>query len=61
MMQSEINRLIDSSATLNGKQAVICGRLNPFAVVRALDGSISAEFSWQAVSRIIEKGGNFHA
>ena len=45
--------------TLNGKPAKITGRLNEFATVGALQGWMASEFSWEAVARIMAKGGNF--
>lgn len=45
--------------TLNGKPAVISGYRNPFAAVIQLSTGLSAEFSWEAVERIVAKGGEF--
>lgn len=62
MIDIEIrNRLCNTPATLDGKPANICGRLNQFAIVRTLDGTASAEFSWPAVARIVASGAAFKA
>lgn len=38
---------------LDGKPAVIKGRLNQFATVATRDGTAAVEFSWQAVNRVM--------
>ena len=48
-----------AACTLDGKPAKITGRLNEFATVGALQGWMASEFSWEAVARIMAKGGNF--
>ena len=62
MKQYEKDALMDHgnryvSCTLDGKPARICGRLNDFATVT--DGNIGVDFSWHAVSRILDNGGSF--
>lgn len=47
--------------TLNGKPAKIMGHRNRFATVAQLDGPLACEFSWQAVKRILDRGGVFKA
>ena len=44
---------------LDGKPATIKGRLNKFATVAQIESALSCEFSWPAVKRILNKGGNF--
>ena len=48
------NNFILENVTLNNKPAIICGRLNDFATVAVLQGEEHAEFSWEAVDRIIK-------
>ena len=38
---------------LDGKPATVAGRLEPFAVVAALDGSASIQWSWATVARMV--------
>ena len=46
--------------TLGGYPAVICGTRNDFATVATINGpALSAEFSWEAVERIMANGGRF--
>jgi hypothetical protein len=45
--------------TLDGKPAVISGYRNSFAKVTQLSTGLSAEWSWEAVERIVAKGGKF--
>jgi hypothetical protein len=48
--------------TIDGKPAAIGGRLLDFPYVTSLDMSISVEFSWVAVWRIVnEKQGKFNS
>jgi hypothetical protein len=48
--------------TIDGKPAAICGRLLDFPYITSLDMSISVEFSWVAVWRIVnEKQGKFNS
>jgi hypothetical protein len=51
--------MIATKVTLNGKPAVIMGRLSSFATVASLDGTNRVEYSWDAVERIIKNGGKF--
>lgn len=44
------------TVSLNGEPAVIIGRLNPFATVRQINGTLSAEFSWPTVNLIMTDG-----
>ena len=45
--------------TLNGERAKICGRKLDFPVVAQIDGKMEAEYSWEAVKRIVAGGGDF--
>lgn len=56
-----INReeLARTEITLDGSRASICGFANDFATIRTLDGKWSGEWSWDAVERIVLKGGKF--
>lgn len=47
------------SVTLNGKRAVISGYRNDFATVSQWPEGLSAEWAWETVERIIDKGGAF--
>jgi hypothetical protein len=47
--------------TLDGKPAVISGYKMPFATVTQLSTGLSAEWSWEAVERIVTKGGDFQS
>ena len=52
--QSLANNWSGSPCTLDGRPAKITGRLNPFATVASLDPSYpAAEFSWEAVNRVM--------
>lgn len=51
--------LISRDVTLDGKPAIITGRLCEFATVVTLDRSISAEWTWLAAHRIVHQGGRF--
>lgn len=46
--------------SLNGKPAVVCGRANRFATVRARDGE-GYEWSWDAVDRIMRRDQAFRS
>jgi len=63
MKQSEIDALCDRAAsigiTLNGKPAAIAGRLLPFGWICALDRSEKYEWSWEAISRTVNRDGKF--
>lgn len=46
--------------TLDGQPAAMAGARNTFGVVRLLSGKGGdVEFSWSAIARILDKGGNF--
>lgn len=45
--------------TLNGEKARIGGAKLPFAVVTQIKSGLSAEWSWEAVERIVSNGGDF--
>jgi hypothetical protein len=46
--------------TLDGQPAAMAGARNTFGVVRLLNGKGGdVEFSWAAITRILDKGGNF--
>lgn len=53
------NALAAKPVTLNGQQATIGGVRKPFAVVTQLGTGLSAEWSWEAVERIVNRGGAF--
>jgi hypothetical protein len=54
-------RLCGSQATLNGKPARISGYRRRFATVTQSSSGLSAEWSWQAVQRVVSKGGHFES
>ena len=45
--------------TLNGEPARIYGRKLDFPIVSQISGPFHGEFSWEAIKRIIDKGGDF--
>ena len=45
---------------LNGKKAVIVGWSNRFAVVGTIDGTISGEWAWRVVDRVMRRDRCFH-
>lgn len=49
------------SCTLNGKPAVVKGRLNAYGTVAALPDGESYEWSWAAIDRIMRQGGDFRS
>ena len=56
--------LIDSAnamgITLDGQPAAMAGARNDFGVVRLLSGKGGdVEYSWAAISRVLDKGGAF--
>lgn len=53
--------LCEAKVTLNGKRAKIMGARKQFATVAQFDTGLSAEWSWEAVARIVANGGNFKA
>lgn len=63
MRQKEKDNLVLLShirgCTLDMEPAAICGRLNRFATVAQLKGQLTAEFSWEATKRIMNKNQKF--
>lgn len=57
--QNLLEQAAQQSVTLDGKLAVISGLESNFPVVRTLDRSASAEFSWSAVENILNGDGKF--
>lgn len=55
------DRWTGARCTLNGKPAVIRGRLLPFASVAYLNTPVSVEYTWETVNRVMLRGGNFVA
>jgi hypothetical protein len=51
--------LTGAKVTLNGEPAKIGGIYRRFATVTQLKSGLSAEWSWEAVERIVAKGGDF--
>lgn len=51
--------LVAAKVTLNGVRAKIGGIRNQFATVTQFKTGLSAEWSWEAVERIVAKGGDF--
>ncbi len=50
------------ACTLDGQDAVVSGRLQPFALIRQRQAPwLVAYFSWAAVARIQTAGGDFRA
>lgn len=47
--------------TLNGKKAVLSGVRSQFAKVTQSSTGLSAEWSWEAAQRVIQKGGRFES
>lgn len=63
MTENEKRALMAQPVTLNGHPAIVSGALGPFAVVRTLAPAphhhISGQWSWPAVARVVQAGGNF--
>lgn len=59
-MSSRIN-LCESEVTVNGHRAKISGSKNKFATLHNLETGESSEWSWNAVSRVVSKGGSFQS
>lgn len=56
----ERRELVDTKGvTLNGKPAVITGAGLDFAVVIDMKTGLGAEWAWETVRRIVDKGGAF--
>jgi hypothetical protein len=51
--------LTQAKVTLNGEPAKIAGIYRKFPKVTQIKSGLSAEWSWEAVERIVAKGGNF--
>jgi hypothetical protein len=51
--------MIAAKVTLDGKPALIMGRLEAFPIVASLDGKHRAEFSWRTCAAVLASGGNF--
>lgn len=47
------DRWAGTQCYLDGKLAIIAGRLNDFATIATLDGSQSVDFAWLTVDRIM--------
>ncbi len=47
------DRFTGFRCTLDGKPAIVCGRLNRFATIATLDGALSVEFCWETVNRVM--------
>lgn len=48
-----------AKVTLNGEPAYVMGIYRPFAIVTQKGSHLSAEWSWEAVERVIKNGGHF--
>lgn len=44
---------------LDGKPALVAGRLEPFATIATVDGSQAIQFAWHTVNRIMRRDGQF--
>jgi hypothetical protein len=53
-----VNKARINGCTLNGKRAIVSGVRNNFATVW-VQGGASFDWSWNAVERILNNGGNF--
>lgn len=54
--------LVAQEVTLDGRPAVIAGRLNPHATVAQIPGGLTIEVAWPTVERIVaDRGGRFYA
>ena len=51
--------LCQAEVTLDGQKAVIVGARNRFATVRQHPSGLTAEWSWEAVARVVANGGHF--
>ncbi len=51
--------LCEADVTLDGLPARVCGARSRFATVRLTKSGLSAEWSWEAVARVVAKGGHF--
>jgi hypothetical protein len=53
------DQALKSGITLNGVPARIGGARRPFATVTQVDTGLGAEWSWEAVERIVTSTGRF--
>lgn len=53
--------LIWAEVTLNGEPARIVGRKHRFATVVQSTTGLSAQWSWEAAKRIVQRGGEFQS
>ena len=51
-----MERFEEHKGTLNGKPAIICGRLLDFPSVAALDGSVRVEYAWSTLASLSARG-----
>jgi len=59
-----INRIasLPGPVTLDGKPALICGLTSDFLTVVTMTlPRVSCQFSWEAVARLLDKGGAFRS
>ena len=61
MTKEDRAALCESRVTLNGRPAKISGYGLPFATVTDRQTGLSAEWSWEAVARIVARSGNFQS
>ncbi|MFH1863728.1 MAG: hypothetical protein ABIJ85_02330 [bacterium] len=59
MSNKEKEHWIGQLVTLDGKPARIVGRKLTYPHIVEIRGQGNVEFSWEAVKRIMEKGGHF--
>ena len=52
-------RYVGHTCTLNGKTAKVIGARNFYATVATLDGEHLGDWSWVAIARIMQRGGDF--
>lgn len=58
---SERQELCAAPVTLDGQRAKVMGYTKPYATVMQVKTGLSAEWSWEAVARIVARGGAFHS
>lgn len=56
MQQRLADKWAGERCYLNGAPAKVCGRLNRFATIAALDSDASAEFAWHTVNAVMNRG-----
>ena len=59
LLLDQRRNLVEAKVTLNDRPAKISGYTLSFAIVRNDNGQ-SAEWAWETVERIVEKGGKFY-